>query len=550
MKKAAQVLAVILLFSSTVFSQKKEVQNSKQELLLNYNILEEQNQNTENFYLFDQYYSEAQHFKSTSDNDFVMDLSFDLWWDNYESIWEYTRKYYYFYDENNNLKEKYTVWPDGSGPIGLRIYSYTDDNLQDTVWIYDFDDSTFTISKITSYSYDENNNRIHESTQSWNGSEFENYIKKDIYYDVNNNRDYFIQQYWDTWDNEWYNSLKWIYYYDQNNLLYEIQSKVWDFYENIWVNGTQAFYTYDEENNNLLMIVSQNWDEENSQWEDDLQRQTYAYDQDNNRIIMLIDHWTEEGSYWYNVFMQTYYYVPIGAEQVVYKNTDLDKDIEDFETTVDDIVIDPGKDDKVLIGVEVLIDSVLHTSDADLEFTLSHNGISETLIYQAGGDGDNFIATKLTDKGIDSVSNGIAPFLGNYKPENPLSAFLETDPEGTWTLSIYDGVAGNTGTLYAWGINLIFAPNMGWENEPAESFSFDIFPNPAKNKFEVRSSMFQVDQCRIELYDLNGKKLLEKHFPAQTENIEMDVSPLESGVYFCQICTDENSMTKKIIIQK
>lgn len=542
MKKAAQVLTLILLLSLTVFSQNKEA--LKDDL----NIVEKQQSDIEDFIILNDNYTEVLPFKSKSEDGYLMDLSFDLWWDYPESVWEYTRKHYYSYDENNNLQEKYTVWPDGSGPIGLRIYSYTDDNLLDTVWIYDFDDSMFTINKITSYSYDENNNRIYEFTQSWNGSEFENYSKKDIYYDANNNKDYFIEQYWDTWDNDWYNSLKWVYTY-QDNLLVEIQSKVWDIYENIWVNGSQAFYTYDEENNNLLMIVGQNWDEENSQWEDDLQRQTYAYDQDNNRIIMLIDHWTEEGSFWYNEFMQTYYYVPIGAEQLVHKNTDLDKDIEDFETTEDDIVIDPGKDDKVLIGVEVLIDSVLHTSDGDLEFTLSHNGISETIIYQAGGDGDNFIGTRLTDRGIDSISNGTAPFVGNYKPENPLSSFVGTDPAGTWTLSIYDGVSGNTGMLYAWGINLIYAPNMGMENELAEGISFEIFPNPAKNKFKVRSSMFEVDQCRIELYDLNGRKLLQQNIQEGNENMEVDINWLESGIYFCKVSTEKYTTTKKIIIQ-
>ncbi len=479
MKKAAQVLTLILLLSLTVFSQNKEALND------DFNIVEKQQTNIENFIIFNDNYTETLPFKSKSEDGYLMDQSFDLWWDYSESVWEYTRKHYYSYDENNNLEEKYTVWPDGSGPIGLRIYSYTDDNLQDTVWIYDADGSTLTLNKITSYSYDANNNRTLEFTQLWNGSELENYSKKDIYYDASNNRDYFIQQYWDTWDDTWYNSLKWIYYYDLDNLLYEIQSKVWSFDEYTWVNGSQLFFTYDEENNNLLMVVGQNWDEENSQWEDDLQRQTYAYDQNNNQIIMLIDHWSEEQSFWYNEFMQTYYYVPIGAEQVVHKNTDVDKDIEDFETTEDDIVIDPGKDDKVLIGIEVLIDSVIHTSDSDLEFTLSHAGITETIIYQAGGDGDNFIGTKLTDSGIDSVSNGIAPFLGNYKPENPLSSFLETDPAGTWTLSIYDGVSGNTGTLHSWGINLIYAPNTGVENKLTEDFSIEIFPNPAKNKFNV-----------------------------------------------------------------
>jgi len=79
---------------------------------------------------------------------------------------------------------------------------------------------------------------------------------------------------------------------------------------------------------------------------------------------------------------------------------------------------------------------------------------------------------------------------------------------------------------------------------------FQIFPNPAKNKFEVRSSMFEVGQCRIDFYDLNGRKLLQKNTEVGIEKVEIDISWLEGGIYFCKVSTEKYTNTKKIIIQK
>jgi photosystem II stability/assembly factor-like uncharacterized protein len=86
---------------------------------------------------------------------------------------------------------------------------------------------------------------------------------------------------------------------------------------------------------------------------------------------------------------------------------------------------------------------------------------------------------------------------------------------------------------------------------------FNIYPNPVVDEFKVQSPKFfggmpsaKVGGATIELYDLNSRKLIEKHIPAGTETVEIDVSGLESGVYFCKISTEKYSVTKKLIIQK
>ena len=508
------------------------------------------------------------------DNGFLLVQEISNLWDFQESHWEHRWNTLYTYDENNNLIEELETWTDGSGSKRKRIYLYDDynklveqthqrwdtshwTNIVKQNFIYDannnmieerhyawwMDGEWHNADKFI-HSYDGSNNRVYTLKQNyWNGSNWENEEQYSFTFDENNNM---IEHLWQNWDgSDWLNYWNFIFYYDENSNLTELLWQTW--YESNWMKSSRDLFTNDGNNNNTK-ILTQHWN--GSDWDDHYKR-TYSFDKNNNMIRRLAQTWFEDDNvaYWLNQLKNTYYYLPAGSTQFVAKNSDIDKPIEDFQTTEDDIVIDPAREDKSLIGVEVLIDSVLHTSDSDLEFTLSHNGISETIIYHVGGDGDNFIGTKLSDYGVDTLANGIAPFYGIYKPENPLSAFLETDPSGTWTLSIYDGVEGNTGTLETWGLVLIYNSASGIEDE-VESLQFEIYPNPAVDDFRVRSLEFGVSQATLELFDLNGRKLLEKQIPKGTEVFTVDVSNLQSGLYFCRIRIENKSVMKKLIIKK
>lgn len=74
-----------------------------------------------------------------------------------------------------------------------------------------------------------------------------------------------------------------------------------------------------------------------------------------------------------------------------------------------------------------------------------------------------------------------------------------------------------------------------------------IYPNPAMHKFSVLSSGFFVDPYRIELFDLNGRKLFQKDIAGGNEKFEVDISWLQSGIYFCKVNTVHRTMTKKLI---
>ena len=78
----------------------------------------------------------------------------------------------------------------------------------------------------------------------------------------------------------------------------------------------------------------------------------------------------------------------------------------------------------------------------------------------------------------------------------------------------------------------------------------DIYPNPSSGILTINSEILLQKQVIITIIDLNGKKLKEKNIPAGTNNIILDISELENGIYLCHIRTQENSLVRRIIIQK
>jgi photosystem II stability/assembly factor-like uncharacterized protein len=235
----------------------------------------------------------------------------------------------------------------------------------------------------------------------------------------------------------------------------------------------------------------------------------------------------------------------------------LNMSITDFNTTEDVIFAFYQKeylDYYKLAELEVMLDTILHTSDSDLIITLSHSGITDTLVNRRGGDGDNFFSSRLFDAATNPISSGNAPFTGDFKPESPLRSFLGLDPNGEWKLSIYDGSAGNTGILQAWGLKLYFAGITGAENEP-ESYRRDFilnqnYPNPF-NKYTTISWLQPADaHIILKVYDLTGrevKTLMDCEMAEGNHQVTFDGSYLPEGVYFVRVTTSNILLTKKIV---
>lgn len=87
---------------------------------------------------------------------------------------------------------------------------------------------------------------------------------------------------------------------------------------------------------------------------------------------------------------------------------------------------------------------------------------------------------------------------------------------------------------------------LGVENHKLSGFS--IYPNPAKDHVNLTLEK-SGDQVEVEVFDINGRKVLNNKFNGNSNfNERLDVSRLNSGVYFVEIFTNGKKATEKLII--
>lgn len=233
-------------------------------------------------------------------------------------------------------------------------------------------------------------------------------------------------------------------------------------------------------------------------------------------------------------------------------------DNEETKSTIEVNVSDYLRDEYYLTGVELMIDSIMHSRVSDLEISLTHNDVTATLVYHVTDQGENFLYSKLTDAATDLITDGTAPFSGNHKPYQALSAFNGHDPNGDWTLSIYDSDAGHEGSLNAWGIKPIYEKVISGDNQISIEQHHQIellqnIPNPytGATKFEWNSEIS--GHTTLKVFNINGQELatlLDNFVQAGEHTINFNGSDLSTGVYYYQLRVNNFVQTKKMIIKK
>jgi subtilisin-like proprotein convertase family protein len=160
---------------------------------------------------------------------------------------------------------------------------------------------------------------------------------------------------------------------------------------------------------------------------------------------------------------------------------------QDFVSTVDQPVPDDGEIYSFDLEVTGLPDSIDltfglervciafdHPYVQDIQIWLeAPDGTLVDLSIDNGGGGQNYNATCFTENAWMSVTQGSAPYDGNFNPEGNLNDMNNgQDPNGIWTLHFFDTYFfADSGYLFDWGL----------------SFTDEVI-NPEVNPFNFESS--------------------------------------------------------------
>jgi len=104
--------------------------------------------------------------------------------------------------------------------------------------------------------------------------------------------------------------------------------------------------------------------------------------------------------------------------------------------------------------------NISHTFDSDLDvYLIAPDATTIALTRANGSSADNYGTncanpTVFDDAAGTSITAGTAPFVGTFRPEQPLSTFRGLNPNGVWTLRVSDHSGGDFGTLNCWSLSI------------------------------------------------------------------------------------------------
>lgn len=71
------------------------------------------------------------------------------------------------------------------------------------------------------------------------------------------------------------------------------------------------------------------------------------------------------------------------------------------------------------------------------------------------------------------------------------------------------------------------------------------YPNPTESKISIKSNLESGENGILEVFDMNGKKVIEKIVTGENEEINIDTSQLSSGVYIYKLKGETNRFIKQ-----
>lgn len=146
-----------------------------------------------------------------------------------------------------------------------------------------------------------------------------------------------------------------------------------------------------------------------------------------------------------------------------------------------------------------------------------------------------FQVTGNPTSGVLSITANNDPILTDFNTAAGLvlANFYNASIDGGATSDYYGAIQSGVGSI---DFSLLSNPD-------AELTGISMYPNPANNNFAITGLE---QEAKVQIHDMNGKLILAKE---QYTGGNIDVSQLQTGVYFVKIASDNKSTTEKLVVE-
>ncbi|MEO5788538.1 MAG: T9SS type A sorting domain-containing protein [Gelidibacter sp.] len=339
-------------------------------------------------------------------------------------------------------------------------------------------------------------------------------------------------------------SIAWIpaskiqYTYDNNGNLTETVFSSWNDFTKAYTNIFRDVLTYT--NNKIIQEITYTWD--NGVWKPE-DKTDFVYSGNN---IASFNSFEWNGTLWINDERGVVNYVANKISEII---------IEDFENNIwvlsdKTIYKRNASSDRIEEILFQTWEGVAWKNDDKINFTTDTSGNRITEIYSKSPDGiiweendkidytydKTILLSKYrnpfntnsyqNDAGLDDIAH-YNKLLTSITSENT-SAQIPVRGAATWEIE--------TRSTYYYSDDTMDL------NDLSDSNFVSVYPNPTTNMFNIK--LRDQIQADASLFDINGRKVLEKKI--QALNTSLNIEALNAGIYVLKIYSDNGFATKRI----
>ncbi len=143
-----------------------------------------------------------------------------------------------------------------------------------------------------------------------------------------------------------------------------------------------------------------------------------------------------------------------------------------------------------------------------------------------------------------------SPLAGTMVPPvGSLAAMYGFNQQGNWQFGFRDLVAGNTGTINSFSLEVCTQALEILNITDFEVGDFALYPNPTAGDFTISFPNAPAAPVRVAVYDMRGRSLFGQTFPAGTSLHQIGLESAQAGVYIVSVEQESKKTVKRIVVQ-